>query len=231
MFLFFNIFSWFIHRSGRSGRCGREGKSLLFLTPNQDGYITFLQKYEKISLNELKIPNLTAVKAEQLRQKIIKMASKDRLILERGTSAFVSFIESYLRHDCSVVCPFKELDVVGHAHSYGLLRLPKMKELKGLDLTSFKRSNIDTAIIKFKDKNREKQRQMKLVELRKNENKIHKSTDLSNKRTQEKEKTTKKRKMNEDEDKISWEETANDFALLKKIRRGRVRKKDIDLLI
>lgn len=153
MFLFFNIFSWFIHRSGRSGRCGREGKSLLFLTPNQDGYITFLQKYEKISLNELKIPNLTAVKAEQLRQKIIKMASKDRfdfedfiniihtffsflyvnhmlislqyfflkflfrynsylvihcrLILERGTSAFVSFIESYLRHDCSVVCPFK----------------------------------------------------------------------------------------------------------------------------
>lgn len=37
--------------------------------------------------------------------------------------------------------------------------------------------------------------------------------------------------MNEDEDKISWEETANDFALLKKIRRGRVRKKDIDLLI
>lgn len=45
-----------------------------------------------------------------------------------------------------------------------------MKELKGLDLTSFKRSNIDTSIIKFKDKNREKQRQMKLVELRKNEN-------------------------------------------------------------
>lgn len=60
--------------------------------------------------------------------------------------------------------------MVGHAHSYGLLRLPKMKELKGLDLTSFKRSNIDTAIIKFKDKNREKQRQMKLIELRKNEN-------------------------------------------------------------
>lgn len=104
----------------------------------------------------MRIPTCTALKAEQLRNKIIKLASSDRYqanvmfiiqdsnsklidlffatqfqffpgiasaielrqgscfreILENGTEAFVSFIESYGRHDCNIVCPLAGTVVV-----------------------------------------------------------------------------------------------------------------------
>lgn len=43
-----------------------------------------------------------------------------------------------------------DLDVSGLAHAYGLLRLPKMRELSGRkDLDKFHRSDIDTSAIKY----------------------------------------------------------------------------------
>lgn len=47
--------------------------------------------------------------------------------------AFVSFIQAYSKHEASYIFRVKDLDLVGVAKSFGLLRLPKMPELKSVD--------------------------------------------------------------------------------------------------
>ncbi|PIO55545.1 hypothetical protein TELCIR_23067, partial [Teladorsagia circumcincta] len=103
-----------------------------------------------VELKQISVPSSNAQKAVQLREKIAKIVCSDREILETGTRAFVCHIESYVKHDCNIVCGLKDLDVAGLAHAYGLLRLPKMRELSGRkDLDKFQRSDIDTSTIKY----------------------------------------------------------------------------------
>ena len=50
----------------------------------------------------------------------------------------------------SFLIPFiTELDVVGHAHAFGLLRLPKVKELLERDTSAFKRADVDTSSVPY----------------------------------------------------------------------------------
>ena len=49
----------------------------------------------------------------------------------QGTKAFVSFARAYSKHEASYIFRIKDLDLVGLARSYGLLKLPKMPEMKG----------------------------------------------------------------------------------------------------
>lgn len=50
--------------------------------------------------------------------------------------AFVSFVRAYSKHEASYVFRVKDLDLIGLAGAYGLLRLPKMPELKAGGLES-----------------------------------------------------------------------------------------------
>ena len=55
-----------------------------------------------------------------------------RLILHlQGTKAFVSFARAYSKHEASYIFRIKDLDLVKLAKSFGLLKLPKMPEMKG----------------------------------------------------------------------------------------------------
>ena len=47
--------------------------------------------------------------------------------------AFVSFVQAYSKHEASYIFRVKDLDLVGVAKSFGLLRLPRMPELKSVD--------------------------------------------------------------------------------------------------
>lgn len=60
---------------------------------------------------------------------------------------------------------FIELDVVGCAHAYGLLRMPRMKEFRNRDLSLFKRVDINTASVPFKNKKQEQRRQENMLKL------------------------------------------------------------------
>jgi len=53
-----------------------------------------------------------------------------------------------------------DLDVTGVAHDCGIVRLPKMRELCDRDLTAFARVDKQTVDIPYKDKNKEKKRQV-----------------------------------------------------------------------
>lgn len=56
-----------------------------------------------------------------------------------------------------------DLDVAGYGHAYGLLRLPRMREFHQNDLSHFKRSNINTSEVPYKNVEKEKRRQEKLL--------------------------------------------------------------------
>lgn len=63
--------------------------------------------------------------------------------LLQSIKAFVSFIRSYSKHEASFIFRLKDLDLARVAKSYGLLKLPKMPELKDIDVSSWNVSEPD----------------------------------------------------------------------------------------
>lgn len=121
--------------------------------------------------------------------KVKAMALADRAAFERGMKAFVSYVQAYAKHECSLIFRVKgdagngiemvaaagqtcnllvliwtDLDFAALARGFGLLRLPKMPELRGKTFPDFPEAAVDTDAIPYKDKNREKQRQKTLAE-------------------------------------------------------------------
>ncbi|PJF17939.1 hypothetical protein PSACC_02256 [Paramicrosporidium saccamoebae] len=153
----------FVHRCGRTARSGRDGEALLLLSESEDAYIEFLSN-RKVPLVEAEKTPTTNSLFEALRELNIT----DRDLLER---AFVAFVRFYQEHQTKFIFRVKDLNIASVAKSFGLLRLPKMKELKGINVTDFEESKINTADIKFKDPLRNQQRQISFEAL-----KLRKST-------------------------------------------------------
>lgn len=155
-----------------------------------------------------------------------------RAILECGTRAFVSFVEAYFKHDCQIVCRFCDLNVAGIAYSFGLLRLPLMKELKkckqNLNECFKGREDIQTSTIKFKDNKAEELRQQKInKKMNERQDGIinQKKIELKNTENFKKHKNKRKRKMSD------FEELQREALILKKFKRGKISKQDVENLI
>ena len=149
----------YIHRSGRAARMGREGESLLFLLPSEIAYVDFLRLNQAAMVTEY----TGAIEEVQFSCKIKKLAKTCREVYEKGLKAFVSTIQAYSKHDCSLIfklkgisngilichcfIPSSELDVRGLAESFGLLHTPHMPELRGHDRI---RCDVNTDLIPYK---------------------------------------------------------------------------------
>ena len=59
-----------------------------------------------------------------------RLSETDRLAMDHGIRAFVSFLRAYKEHQCTYIFQFSELEMGWLASSFGVLRLPKMKEIK-----------------------------------------------------------------------------------------------------
>lgn len=55
----------------------------------------------------------------------------------------MSFVRAYSKHEASYIFRLKDLDVIGIAKSYGLLRLPKMPELKDTKKDEWNDADVD----------------------------------------------------------------------------------------
>merc|ERR1712029_673421 len=97
-----------------------------------------------------------------LLDKVGTLLKSDRSHLDRANRAFVSYIQSYAKHECNVLLRVKDLDLGGAASSYGLLKMPKMPELRGIKISNFTEVKMDLNSVSYKDKLREKERQDKL---------------------------------------------------------------------
>jgi len=144
----------FVHRCGRTARMGRKGAALVFLLPAERPYVDFVALNQKVSLEEFPLEmNLVDVLP-----RVRKLAAHDRDLVEKGARAFVSFIQSYRKHESALIFQFRELNLGQLATGFGLLIMPRMPETKDADLSDFTPTDIDIGEIKYKDKTRERQR-------------------------------------------------------------------------
>ncbi|KAK4154481.1 hypothetical protein C8A00DRAFT_32761 [Chaetomidium leptoderma] len=157
----------FIHRCGRAGRAGRRGLAVVMLQPGrEEGYVQLLEvRQTPIAPLQKPLISVTDAEAEEASSKIRAQAQADREIYQLAQRAFVSWARSYIEHQATSIFRVSDLDWVDLAKGYGLLELPKMPEVKGIDRSlGF---GIDTESVPFKDKVREKKRQVELEKWKK----------------------------------------------------------------
>lgn len=160
----------FLHRCGRAGRAGRKGLSVVFLEPGrEEDYISFLSirqtPIEPLMIPDISIDPSDAAKVTSVFHQIIR---KDRAHHDKGQKAFVSWVRSYSKHQASSIFQVTDLDWAELAKAWGLLKMPKMPELKGWDREGLRFPETDWDAYAYKDKQREKARLEALEEYRKN---------------------------------------------------------------
>ncbi|KAK1156389.1 ATP-dependent RNA helicase DDX55-like isoform X1 [Acipenser oxyrinchus oxyrinchus] len=226
--------SAFVHRCGRTARIGNQGSALVFLLPMEESYVNFLAINQKCPMQEMApIKDMVDVLP-----KVKSLAMADRAMYERGMRAFVSCVQAYNKHECSLIFRVKDLDFASMARGFALLRLPKMPELKGKSFPGFVPELIDTDSIPYKDKNREKQRQKMLAEMRQQRPQDRVKKNFTKNKAWSKHKTRKdkkkkkadkrKREEGSDIDDEDMGELLKDTRLLKKLKKGKITEEDFD---
>jgi ATP-dependent RNA helicase DDX55/SPB4 len=156
----------FLHRCGRAGRAGRKGLSLIFLQPGrEEDYIPFLE-VRKTPVEELIEPDIRVQpgEAERLASSFSDLVLKDRALHDKAQKAFVSWVRSYSKHQASSIFRVTDLEWADLAQGWGLLKLPKMPELKGWDRKNYKAEEVDWNSYAYRDKQREQHRREALLQ-------------------------------------------------------------------
>ncbi|POR31714.1 ATP-dependent rRNA helicase SPB4 [Tolypocladium paradoxum] len=150
-----------IHRSGRAGRAGRKGLSVVMLHPGrEEDYVRFLE-VRKTPVVPLVRPAISVSDddASAATQKFRKLVKSDRALYDKAQKAFVSWVRSYNGHQATSIFRTSDLDWVDLAQAWGLLRMPKMPELRGWDGDKMLGMEIDWDTFAYKERAREQARQ------------------------------------------------------------------------
>lgn len=155
----------FIHRCGRAGRAGRRGVSVVLLQPGrEEDYVSFLD-VRKTPVTPFHHPlSLTESDVNASIHRIRKTVLADRALHDKGQKAFVSWVRSYSKHQASSIFRVADLQWEELGKAWGLLKLPKMPELKNFAGDRGLGVDIDWDSYAYKDKQREKRRQELLRE-------------------------------------------------------------------
>uniref|UniRef100_A0A8C5AAQ4 ATP-dependent RNA helicase n=1 Tax=Gadus morhua TaxID=8049 RepID=A0A8C5AAQ4_GADMO len=220
--------SAFVHRCGRTARIGNQGSALVFLLPMEESYVTFLSINQKCPLERME----PIEDVMDILPKVKAMALADRAMYDRGMRAYVSSVQAYAKHECSLIFRVKDLDFSAMAKGFALLRMPKMPELKDKSFPDFVRTDIDTDTIRYKDKAREKLRRKMLAELKERgpaplvRRNVVRNTSWS-KQKQKQDRKRKKSGSDEEEDE-DLKELLNDTRLLKRLKKGKISEEDFN---
>lgn len=147
----------FLHRCGRAGRAGRKGLSVIFLQPGrEEDYLAFLE-VRKTPVTPLDLPALEIKNedAKHVTALIRKLVLADRALHDKAQRGFVSWVKSYSKHQASSIFRITELDWEDLGHAWGLLRLPKMPELKKWEGDKSLGVKVDLTSYAYKDPKRE----------------------------------------------------------------------------
>jgi ATP-dependent RNA helicase DDX55/SPB4 len=156
----------FLHRCGRAGRAGRKGLSVIFLQPGrEEDYIPFLE-VRKTPISLLKRPEISVTDgdAKLVTSKMRKEVFADRALYDKGQRAFVSWVKAYSKHQASSIFRVADLDWTELGNAWGLVRLPKMPELKKWEGDRTLGVKISMSEYAYKDKAREKARRVAMEE-------------------------------------------------------------------
>ncbi|KAJ6620294.1 DEAD-domain-containing protein [Mycena sp. CBHHK59/15] len=172
----------FSHRCGRTARAGRSGRAWVLLVGRETSFVDFMA-IRKIPLLErpcfagmgdqvmtLAAPakNGNEDAEEAVRPddadvpvflgRIRKTILTDRAIHDQAAKAFVSFVRAYSKHEASYIFRVKDLDLIGVAKSFGLLRLPRMPELRDIPREGWEDADVDWNSFAYTDKAQEAKR-------------------------------------------------------------------------
>ncbi|KAI0306497.1 DEAD-domain-containing protein [Multifurca ochricompacta] len=121
----------FSHRCGRTARAGKHGRAWVLLAGQEHRYLDFLS-----------VRKIPVKRHERLSEDGIVIVSSDEAEAQAATKAFVSFVRAYSKHEASFIFRLKNLDLAGVAEGFGLLRLPRMPELKGIETSRWHDADI-----------------------------------------------------------------------------------------
>ncbi|KAJ7915570.1 DEAD-domain-containing protein [Mycena leptocephala] len=170
----------FSHRCGRTARAGRSGRAWVLLVGRETSYVDFLA-IRKIPISErpyftgtgdqpLSLPSAGELEDEDepvrpddaevsvFLGRIRKTILTDRAIHDQAAKAFVSFVRAYSKHEASYIFRVKDLDLIGVAKSFGLLRLPRMPELRDEPRDGWEDAVVDWNSFAYLDKAQEAKR-------------------------------------------------------------------------
>ncbi|KAI8837227.1 DEAD-domain-containing protein [Chytriomyces cf. hyalinus JEL632] len=158
----------FSHRCGRTARAGRVGSAVVYLSEKEDTYVEFL-RIRKIPLSPLdrsihdeisatSETDLPIINTAEVNKILRSLAKSDKDTHDKSIKAFTSWIRSYQEHQASSIFRIKGVDFGALANSFGILRMPKVPELKNVKIVGFIEDRVNTSEIPFKNAQREKQR-------------------------------------------------------------------------
>ncbi|KAI9749392.1 MAG: ATP-dependent rRNA helicase spb4 [Lichina confinis] len=149
----------FIHRCGRAGRAGRKGLSVVFLQPEEEAYVGFLD-VRKTPIAPLVEPpvSIEDVEAAEAVKALRNVVKSDRALHDKGQRAFVSWVRSYSKHQASSIFRLQAADWQALGDAWALLRLPRMPELKRWSGDSSLGLDVDMGAYAYKDPVRERAR-------------------------------------------------------------------------
>lgn len=150
----------FLHRCGRAGRAGRKGTSVLFLLPGREEDYVRLLAVRKTPVSPLLAPHLdiTESEATAAAEKTRDLAKCDRALHDKAQRGFVSWVKAYSKHQTSSIFRMEDVDWADQGKAWGLLKLPKMPELKKWDGDRFLGVSLDWHSFTYKDRQREEAR-------------------------------------------------------------------------
>jgi ATP-dependent RNA helicase DDX55/SPB4 len=150
----------FIHRSGRAGRAGRKGLAVVMLHPgHEEDYARFLE-IRQTPITPLIKPAISVTEdgARDATSKFRTLLQSDRAIHDKAQKAFVSWVRSYAAHQATSIFRVSDLDWTDLGNAWGLLRLPRMPELRNWDGDKMLGVEMDWDEFAYKDKAREQAR-------------------------------------------------------------------------
>ena len=156
----------FLHRCGRAGRAGRKGLSVIFLQPGrEEDYLPFLQvrKTPVTLLTSPPVPTSDA-DAHTATAAIRNAVLADRALHDKAQRGFVSWVKAYSKHQASSIFRVADLDWEDLGRAWGLLKLPKMPEVRAWPGDKALGVQLDFALYAYKDKARELLRHQAILE-------------------------------------------------------------------
>ncbi|KAH9001194.1 DEAD-domain-containing protein [Lactarius akahatsu] len=155
----------FSHRCGRTARAGKRGRAWVLLTAQERQYIDFLAvrkipvtRHERLIEDGVATSSNDEPDAQTVSTYLAvirKYLLQDRALHDMAMKAFVSFIRAYSKHEASYIFRLKSLDLSGVAESYGLLRLPRMPELKDVETSCWHDADIEWDTYPYADTTQE----------------------------------------------------------------------------